>query len=142
MTIDEIVEYVTKTPDNANPAVLHDMLEQLSGGGSVDNLYTVIFRGTQMDMSDLTCDQTYDEVLAAAMAGKIIISQAIITPMAGTVGISQGLLTTAANAWYSYIEFSSVSKYSEDTIEINIVHLNIDNTIDTTQMHMSSPAVN
>jgi len=31
MTIDEVIKYVTTTPENSNPAVLRSMLEQLEG---------------------------------------------------------------------------------------------------------------
>ena len=34
MTIDEVIKYVTTTPENSNPAVLRSMLEQSEGNGS------------------------------------------------------------------------------------------------------------
>ena len=61
MTEDEIVEYATHSPENTNPAVLRDMLGQLSGGGSA------AFLICEMEGTDYhrKLDKTYGEIFAA-----------------------------------------------------------------------------
>ena len=53
MTKEEIVKYITSSPENTNPNVLEGMLDQLGGGGSSDYSIakvTIIVNLTQADL--------------------------------------------------------------------------------------------
>ena len=65
MTEDEIVEYATHSPENTNPAVLRDMLGQLSGGGGAGLIINI----TEKQPSVYIMDKTAIEIVAAIKAG-------------------------------------------------------------------------
>ena len=78
MTIDEIINYISNTPENSNPTVLKDMLLQLSnnseGGNNVDNTFIIHMGINWSDatnkMEVISVEETEEQILEALQAHK------------------------------------------------------------------------
>ena len=64
MDINTIIDYVMQTPENVNPAVLSDMLDELepSGGGSQKLLWCT---ATKIDSNTWQMNKTYNDITSA-----------------------------------------------------------------------------
>ena len=69
MSIDEIIEYVMNTPDNSNPRVLRDMLNELGGSGEAD----VKLLTADYDFYWSTLHNTYAEIENWIKNGSVVL---------------------------------------------------------------------
>lgn len=69
MNSQEIVDYVMNTPSNTNPAILKQMIEANSSGGSGGGFDVVVARNPS-DNSTVLLKGSYEELLAKFVAGE------------------------------------------------------------------------
>lgn len=75
MTKEEILDYITSTPENANRRVLSDMIDELisssggGGGGLIANI-TIAQSGV---VETYTLDKTWQEINDAMTSGKLVL---------------------------------------------------------------------
>ena len=76
MTKEEILDYITSTPENANGRVLSDMLNELvnssGGGGSSPLIEEFTWSGSGYDMGYYSTDDV-DDIFAAYDSGRTVI---------------------------------------------------------------------
>ena len=99
MTKEEILNYITSTPENANRRVLSDMLDELvnssgSGGGSSFFVAKII---ADSNWENFTFDKTFEELLAAVNS---------FTPVFGYIGNETD--------GYAPISLASIFTYNDD----------------------------
>lgn len=73
----DILDYVSKTPENVNVNVLGGMLDELtSGGGSGGGVFKVTITYVSEEFSTIyTCNKTYKEITDAYNSGKVVIGE-------------------------------------------------------------------
>ena len=86
MTIQEIINYITHTPENTNPSILKDMLKQISGNSGSDDMYqnfinnivfipvnktTIYYEEYDENWNIYTIDYSIEELLAQYNSGKM-----------------------------------------------------------------------
>ena len=77
MEIEDIIDYVTTTPENSNPAVLRGMLGQLNNNNSSTNnsliVHMIWVYNEDEDNDELQLDKTWNEIHTAFSAGNPVI---------------------------------------------------------------------
>ena len=125
MTIDEIINYVMHTPEDSNPAVLRDMLNQLDtgGGGNIPATFTWILT----EKADNSCESNMSvaQMCAYAINGTTVTCQFTSEPYPSGNGtydvnldLSEGITISRPNqVQYVYIrtplynDLNSTSKF-------------------------------
>ena len=72
MENEDIVNYVMDNPDNTNPAVLRDMLSQLSGGGGSLPFDVFVIETTKISNQHILT-KTAGEIIEAANGGALVL---------------------------------------------------------------------
>lgn len=86
-TNDEIIGYVLNTPNNTNPNVLRDMLNEQGGSGGGVDFFVVNFTMNENDQNKVESDKSAEEIIEAIEAGAAPIGHY-------TVGTSESLLVS------------------------------------------------
>ena len=67
-TNDEIIGYVLNTPNNTNPNVLRDMLNEQGGSGGGVDFFVVNFTMNENNQNELESDKSAEEIIEAIEA--------------------------------------------------------------------------
>ena len=78
-TNDEIIGYVLNTPNNTNPNVLRDMLNEQGGSGGGVDFFVVNFIPKDDNVLQLISDKTTEEIMSAIEAGAAPIAHYTFT---------------------------------------------------------------
>ena len=75
--MEEIINYVMKTPENTNGNILREKLQKMSGSGGGE-LFEVIFSHEGEDGETVVCNRTQQEIVQAHNDGKNVKAFAIL----------------------------------------------------------------
>lgn len=74
MTIDEIISYIMDTPENTNPNILKEMLNEMASGGGSSRVFAVHCDNWNSNNTPAgTIDVPYADLVAAMGAEKFCI---------------------------------------------------------------------
>lgn len=72
MTVEAIVKYIMESPENTNPAILKQMIQQIGGSNGM------VVHLTSQDESTWVADKTVAEVFEAIQNGQAVVAEAIM----------------------------------------------------------------
>lgn len=118
MTEDEIVEYVTHTPENTNPAVLRSMLQQYNNGSGGNG--TLIVNELLDESSQTTIlDKNWNEIKTAFDNGQVaIIKYSNNTALSG-IGYLKDVYSIFDRSQEYYVDFMTLNKFASAAGIIN-----------------------
>lgn len=130
---EELVDYVSNTPNNTNPSVVKSMVRTAADGVSTGGSKEPLFVHFVFIAEDGWCDKTYNEILEAVEAGRPIHAFNChgnigrISSVFGEVYFDTYFDTY--NVSERFLRFWSVYALNNDSVKIQYTHLYSNNSI-------------
>ena len=114
--MDELVNYVTETPENTNPNVVRSLASSISTAGDSSSGIMIVNAISDISTGTYTLDRTFREIAEAVKTGPVIIYQIELYGNDGLMAVT----STVTNVYYedSYFYVQGDKDYYEFTTEV------------------------